>query len=185
MVDNQADFLRQYEDDLMRICLRQATELKYLNGQLFETPDLDNLWSAVAAEYMADAVPNIVSYPSVAVAWASYLGMAYAHLWDADWERLKTQEHPYKYIAGVRGFDLMDEYVTNELIAIGYESEAGQKLEALLRTLSETCINRIKKEQIEPQSKLAFHVFARSVKVMYKIGVSIELYRLGYKYERI
>jgi len=43
----------------------------------------------------------------------------------------------------------------------------------------------IRKEGIEPQSPDAFYVFARSVKVLFKIGVSVALKRLGYKYEKV
>ena len=34
---------------------------------------------------LADAVPQIAEYPTVSVAWATYLGMAVAKLWDEDW----------------------------------------------------------------------------------------------------
>ena len=43
----------------------------------------------------------------------------------------------------------------------------------------------IRKENIEPQSPDAFYVFARSVKVLFKVGVSIALKRLGYKYQKV
>jgi hypothetical protein len=32
---------------------------------------------------------------------------------------------------------------------------------------------------------MAFHVFARAVKVMYRIGAALELKRLGYKFEEV
>lgn len=175
------EFLRGYEEDLMRVCMQRVSDVRYLNGQLFETVDLDEVWDEVAAEYMADAVPNIVEYPSVAVAWVAYLGMAYANMWDGDWDGLRGRRDKYACVAGVRGFDMMDEYVMNEVIGIGYESEAGQRMEGVLRMLADVCVDRIRKEGVEPQSKLAFHVFARTVRVMYRIGVSMELYRLGYK----
>jgi hypothetical protein len=43
----------------------------------------------------------------------------------------------------------------------------------------------IRHEGIEPQSPRAYHVFARTVQVLYRIGASIELFLLGYKLERI
>ena len=43
----------------------------------------------------------------------------------------------------------------------------------------------IRHEQIEPQSPIAFHVFARAIKVMYRIGAALELKRLGYKLELV
>jgi hypothetical protein len=32
---------------------------------------------------------------------------------------------------------------------------------------------------------MAFHVFARAIKVMYRIGAALELKRLGYKFEEV
>ena len=34
-----------------------------------------------------------------------------------------------------------------------------------------------------PQSIRAFYIYARAVKVMYEIGASVELKRLGYKWQ--
>ena len=183
--ENQVDFLNKYEQELLNECLRHATQASYLNGQLFETTDVTELWDEIAPEYMADAVPNVVQYPLVAIAWAAYLGIAYVYLWDKDWVLFNEEPNPYKYVVGMRGFDLLDEYVCNEIIRIGYETTEGQSLENILRSMAEICQNRIRKEQIEPQSQLAFHVFARSVKVMYRIGAALELARLGYKYEKL
>ncbi len=183
--ENQADYLATYEQNLLNDCLSQATQLGFLNGQLFETTDIDEIWDDIAPEYMADAVPNVAKFPLVAIAWSAYLGMAYANMWDKDWDHFNEEPEPYKLVANVRGFDLMDEYVSNEILKIGYETTEGQQLENALRMLAEICHNRIKKEQIEPQSQLAFHIFARSAKVMYRMGAAIELGRLGYKYEKL
>ena len=37
----------------------------------------------------------------------------------------------------------------------------------------------------EPQSPLAYHVFATASKTMYRIGAALELKRLGYKFEKM
>ena len=50
---------------------------------------------------------------------------------------------------------------------------------------SQAAVTLIRREQIEPQSPMAFHVFARAVKVMYRIGAALELKRLGYKFEEV
>ena len=41
------------------------------------------------------------------------------------------------------------------------------------------------KEQIEAQSVMAFHVYARTTKVMFDMGVAVELRRLGYNYVKV
>ena len=43
----------------------------------------------------------------------------------------------------------------------------------------------IRREGISPQSPEAFYIYSHSVKVMYKIGVSVILSKLGYKYEKV
>jgi hypothetical protein len=55
----------------------------------------------------------------------------------------------------------------------------------LVRSLSETVVTMIRNEQIEPQSQEAFLVFARSCRVMFKLGAAIELKHLGYKMEKL
>ena len=43
----------------------------------------------------------------------------------------------------------------------------------------------IRKEQVEAQSVMAFHVFARTTKVMFEMGVSVQLKRMGYNYVKV
>ena len=40
-------------------------------------------------------------------------------------------------------------------------------------------------EHIEAQTVKAFHIVARTVKVMYRIGASLQLRRLGYKFHKV
>ena len=46
-------------------------------------------------------------------------------------------------------------------------------------------VAQIRHEQIEPQSQMAFHIFARACRAMFRIGAAIELKRLGYKFEKV
>ena len=59
------------------------------------------------------------------------------------------------------------------------------KIEDAVRRAAHTALSMIRKEQIEPQSVMAFHVFARTTKVFYRLGVSIALRRLGYHYVKV
>ena len=38
---------------------------------------------------------------------------------------------------------------------------------------------------IEAQSVMAFHIFARTTKVMFEAGVAVQLRRLGYNYVKV
>lgn len=173
------NFERALTDELLRLC----TSMNMLNGQLPASDDIDERWRELAPEYMADAVPQVRDYPTVSVAWAAYLGMAVAHGWDSDWP--VTKQTPYTCYYGPRGFDDMDEHIVQQVLRLlpeGYEAAA---LENTIRRCGEAAVARIRHEHIEPQSPMAFHIFARACKVMYRMGAALELKRLGYKFEKI
>ena len=168
------NFESRITDELLRMCKQYGV----LDGTLLATDDISSRWNALAPEYMADAVPNIADYPTVAIAWAGYLGMAVAHQWDEDWaSHCNDEYHAYH---GEQGFDDMDEHIVRDIIGFHLESR-----EDMMRRLGETAVTLIRRERIEPQSPMAFHVYARVVKVMFRIGAAIELKRLGYKFEQV
>ena len=173
------NFESRITDELLRLCKQYGA----LDGTLLATDDIDARWNALAPEYMADAVPNIADYPTVAIAWAGYLGMAVACQWDGDWSSHKDDE--YKSYYGDTGFDDMDEHIVRDIIGFHLESQEAKKIEEMMRRLGETALTLIRRERIEPQSPMAFHVYARVVKVMFKIGAAIELKRIGYKFEQV
>lgn len=173
------NFESRITDELLRLCKQYGV----LDGTLLATDDIDSRWNDFAPEYMADAVPNIADYPTVAIAWAGYIGMAVACQWDGDWSSHNKDE--YKSYYGSQGFDDMDEHIVRDVIGFHLESKEARSIEDMMRRLGETALTLIRRERIEPQSPMAFHVYARVVKVMYKIGAAIELKRLGYKFEQV
>ncbi|MFI3282317.1 MAG: hypothetical protein SNG10_02165 [Rikenellaceae bacterium] len=185
MDQEQSQYLAQYEDKLMMNLLRQATDNGFLDGQLLEVEELEEKWHSSAPEYMAAAVPQIAEYPSVAVAWAGYLGIGAAVLWDTSWEEYAQVDDLYTLISKPRGFDEMDEYVLEGLLGYSLESEEADRLESLMRGMAHSAQGMIRKESIESQSVMAFHIFARTTKVFYKLGISIALRSLGYRYEKM
>ena len=117
--------------------------------------------------------------------WACYVGMGAAVLWDKSWGDYKDVEDWYTLMAKPRGFDCLDEYVIECLVGYKLDSEENKKLEAAIRKAANTAQTMIRKEGIEPQSVMAFHLFARVVKVFFRLGVSLELRRMGYKYVKV
>ena len=94
-IETYADKL---ESELVRICrqcgfpVTSAPKEGFVNAgvssapsMLLSSPDIDEHWQKLGGDYIADAMPQIADYPTVAVAWASYLGMAVACGWDSDW----------------------------------------------------------------------------------------------------
>ncbi len=177
------EYLDSFEDKLQEELLRLCTSYNMLDGKLLATDDIDNQWNVLAPEYMADAVGQINEYPTVSVAWAAYLGLAIAYGWDTDWDFISKAA--YQSFYGEQGFDDMDEHIVRDLLGIPLDSEEAQNLEGMIRRSAQTAVTLIRAEQIEPQSPMAFYVFARAVKVMFRIGAAIELKRLGYKFEKV
>jgi hypothetical protein len=177
------DFLHDFETSLQESLLKICTTNGMLSGTLLASDDIDQRWHDLAPEYMADAVKEIAQYPSVALAWASYLGMAIANGWDTDWEKCRAMGYSEFY--GPRGFDDMDEHIVYDIIGLNPNSDEANRLEETLRTIAEHSLSQIRHSGIEPQSPMAFHTFARACKVLYRTGAAIELHRLGYKFEAV
>ena len=185
MTEQQHDILNRYEESLRTTLVKRLTDSQWLAGQLLEVEELNEKWRTSAPSYMADAVPEIAKYPLVAIAWAMYLGMGAATLWDKEWNRYKDIEDLHKLMTEPRGFDCMDEYITEILLCHPLGSEEAEKLENLIRSTAERALSLIRKEQVEAQSVMAFHVFARTTKVMFEMGVSVQLKRMGYNYVKV
>ena len=182
----QLEYLDHYEQrlqaDLVQM-LRSRNELPQ-QGPLPQTPDITGLWlDRLAPSYCADAVKEIAQYPLVALGWALYVGMAIAKYWDDDWATYGKHPNLYEHLRDVRGFDYLDEVVREDLYGYKRDSKAYTDCEDLVRTCAQMANDQIRHEQIEPSTPLAFHVFARSIKVLYLTGAAIGLRRLGYKME--
>jgi len=185
MTEQQHELLNKYEEGLRDALTKHLTEKKALEGRLLEVEELNDKWRTSAPSYMADAVPEIGKYPLVAIAWAMYEGMGAAILWDKEWNRYAATEDFHKMFTEPRGFDYMDEYITEVLLALPLESQGATELEELIRSTAERALSLIRKEQVEAQSVMAFHVFARTTKVMFEAGVAVALKRLGYNYVKV
>ncbi|MBQ4499874.1 MAG: hypothetical protein II985_06540 [Alistipes sp.] len=185
MTEQQHDILNRYEESLRKTLTDHLSQRKWLDGRLLEVEELNEKWRSSAPSYMADAVPEIAKYPLVAIAWAMYEGMGAAVLWDKEWSRYENIDDLHKMFTEPRGFDCMDEYITEILLALPLGSEEAERVEDMVRSTAECAQSLIRKEQIEAQSVIAFHIFARTTKVMFEAGVAVSLRRLGYNYVKV
>lgn len=181
-MDNK-EYLDKFElsltDKLVQLCRSNG----YMESVMPETADIDSLWLALAPEYLADAVEQVRDYPTVSVAWAAYMGMAIANGWDREWT--ETAKISYRSLYGERGFDDMDEYIVSKILGISLDTPESRALEDIVRRCGELTVDLIRHEQVEPQSPMAYHIFVRASRAMYRIGAAIELKRLGYKMQAI
>ena len=185
MTEQQHDILNRYEESLRKTLTERLSSTGWLDGRFLEVEELNEKWRSSAPSYMADAVPEIAKYPLVAIAWAMYLGMGAATLWDKEWNRYKDVDDFHKLMTEPRGFDCMDEYITEILLCLPLGSTEAEKLEDMVRSTAEAAQLLIRKEGIEAQSVMAFHIFARTTKVMFECGVAVALKRLGYNYVKV
>lgn len=175
------EYLKQYEASVTDHLLHHLTAQGLLGGCLLTTDDFYAVWDKVAPSYISDSVKEIAQYPTVALGWAMYLGMAVAMFWDDEWNIYSRIPNLYEYIRDKRGYDYMDEVVRTDILCLN-ETDFN-RYEQLVQDCAGQVLSRIRHEQIEPQSPTAYHVYASSVKVLFHLGASVVLYRLGYKLE--
>ena len=182
-MEENTQYFDAYEENLLNELVRTVSSLGMLDGQLLNSEDIDQKWKEWAPEYIAEALPEVNSYPEFAIACAGYAGMALAKWWDEDWGRHHGTD--YSSLHGPRGFDDMDEYIVQNILGLKLDSPEAKQLVNILLVSAQKASTFIQHEQIERQTVKAFHIFARTVKVMYRIGAAIQLRRLGYKLHKV
>lgn len=182
MEKEQIEYFDTFEQNLQIELLKLCTSHKMLDGTLLASEDIDERWKEYAPSYMADSVSQINTFPAAAIAWAGYVGMAVAQWWDGNWERYAAE--PYETLHGERGFDDMDEHIVRDILGLPLESPEAEKIEEMMRSCAHTAMTFIRREDTEAQTTKAFYLFARTTRVLFRIGAALELKRLGYKFEK-
>ena len=106
--------------------------------------------------------------------------MGVARHWDEDWRRHSADTYVSYY--GRRGYDDLDEHVLRDVLGYALDSDKAKAVSSMLSRCAALVLTLIRREGFESQSVEAYYVLIRSVKVMYQIGASIELFRLGYSF---
>lgn len=183
METEQIEYLDSFEENLQVELLKLCTSKGLQSGVFLSSDDIDDKWKEFAPEYMADSIREINAYPTVAVAWAGYVGMAVAEWWDKDW--VSGAKALYTSLHGEHGFDDMDEHILVNILNIPLDSKEASDIEATMRSCATLAITLIRREEVEPQSTKAFYIFARTARAMFRIGASLRLHALGYKFEKV
>jgi len=104
-----------------------------VDEHLPEAPDIEALWAKIGESYMPDALREFNKYPTVALGWIMFVGMAIAKYWDEDWELYSKVEDLYKYLRDRIDFDHMDDYICEKVLLL---KEDEHKATAVLRELT-------------------------------------------------
>ena len=178
--------MERLQDHLVAVC----SDAGYLDGILLATPDIDAAWDRLASDYFGDAVKEFNGFPEYTLACAGFLGMAVAHLWDADLPRFNACT--YADFLGPRGFDDMDDFITGTLLqatpgdrvnAPANVGDAEAPGVAAMQTCAGEAYHFLMRDSVEPGTATAYRLFVASAAVMFRLGAAIELRRLGYMLE--
>ena len=172
-------FETNLEQHLMKVC----RSFGLMGDVLLSSDDIDGKWKEWAPEYIAEAVKTVSDYPQFSVACAGYAGMAVAKWWDEDWGR--HHGAAFSSLLGSRGFDNMDDHIIESVLGLPLESVEGGALFKNMELISQACWDFIRKSSVESGTADAFHAFARACRVMFRVSASVELRRLGYRYQAV
>ena len=163
------------EEGLLKVCGGAG-----FSSEMTISPDIEEKWDEYVKDYVADAVDNYNDYPEAAIGFAGFLGMAVAHGWDIDWDVFKVLRYSDWY--GSRGFDDMDDHIVEDILKL--DADEAHKVSETLKSCALAAEGLMRHEGFEAQTADGFYAMVRSCTVLYRIGASMELYRLGYRKQR-
>ena len=78
---------KEFEDTFHKDLASYLEAHDLIDKHFPEAPDIEALWATLGESYLPDALREWNHYPTVALGWMMYIGMAIAYYWDEDWER--------------------------------------------------------------------------------------------------
>lgn len=152
--------------------------LQRIDTHLPEAPDIEELWPKIGESYLPDAMREFSQYPTVALGWIMFVGMAIAKYWDEDWELYNKVEDLYKYLRDRIDFDHMDDYICEKVLLL--KEEEHKEWNEMVAECASRTYNKLIHLGLEPGTESAFRGFIAALHQMYLMGAAIELKALGY-----
>ena len=149
-----------------------------VDEQLPDAPDIEEQWAKIGESYLPDAMREFSKYPTVALGWIMFVGMAIAKYWDEDWELYGKVDNLYEYLRDRSDFDHMDDYILDQVLLLDEnEHKATSTIVAECAARTYTLLIH---QVYEPGTEAAFRGFIAALHQMYLMGAAMELKRLGY-----
>lgn len=167
------------QEDLHRFLCSQGEMDKVLPV----TDDISGKWEEIASHYLEDGVREFNAYPTAALGWMMYIGMAVANYWDSDWNYCNSLENIYATLRAPRGYDEMDEYIMDEVLTLDKKQQS--ELQDLVGECASRTLSNLRRQPIEPSTVEAYHAFIAALHQLYLFGAYVQLHRLGYHMERL
>lgn len=177
--EQQQAFESSFQTDLKAYLLR----LGEVDDMLPDVPDIESLWARIGEAYLPEAMREFQAYPTVALGWVMYVGMAVAKYWDEDWERYAQVENLYVFLRDKQDFDHLDDYVRERVLRLS-TPDAGRLQDIVAECASRT-YGRLRHLHLVPASPEAFYAFVAALHQMYLMGAYMQLHRMGYHMTRL
>ena len=153
--------------------------LDLVDERMPEAPDLDDLWFKIGQSYMTDGIREYnTGYPSVALGWMMFIGMAVAKYWDVEWEVYGKVPVLYLYLRDRIDFDHMDDYILDKVLCL--DADSRKKMNDAVAESASRTYNMMSHMCLEPGTAAAMRAFTAALHQMYVMGVAVELKALGY-----
>ncbi len=149
-----------------------------VDEHLPEAPDIEGLWPKIGESYLPDGMREFNDYPTVALGWIMYVGMAIAKYWDEDWELYRKVPDLYVYLRDKIDFDHMDDYIREKVLML--DAAQADVLQAIVGETSARVYNQLCHFNFEPGTERAFRGFVAALHQMYLMGAAMQLKRMGY-----
>ena len=183
-MDNNTHNAQEATEQLFRSDLhRYLTSIGRVDERLPEAPDLEELWPRLAESYMPDGVREFAAYPTAALGWMMYIGMAVAKYWDEDWALYSKVDDLYRYLRDRIDFDHMDEYIMRDVLLL--DDDGQHRLTDTVAECASRTDNLLRHQHLEPGTPEAFHAFVAALHQLYLMGVAMELRTLGYHMSKV
>lgn len=153
--------------------------LDLVDERIPEAPDLDELWFKIGQSYMTDGIREYnTGYPSVALGWMMFIGMAVAKYWDVEWEVYGKVPDLYVYLRDRIDFDHMDDYILDKVLCL--DADTRKKINDAVAESASRTYNMMSHMCLESGTAAAMRAFTAALHQMYVMGVAVELKALGY-----
>lgn len=153
--------------------------LDLVDERIPEAPDLDELWFKIGQSYMTDGIREYnTGYPSVALGWMMFIGMAVAKYWDVEWEVYGKVPDLYVYLRDRIDFDHMDDYILDKVLCL--DADSRKKINDAVAESASRTYNMMSHMCLESSTAAAMRAFTAALHQMYVMGVAVELKALGY-----
>lgn len=177
------DLTAKYEKIFHNDLHQYLMGLDMVDAHFPDAPDLEALWPKIGESYLSDALKEFGKYPTVALGWVMYVGMAVTKYWDEDWELYSKVDDLYKYLRDRIDFDHLDDYVAEKVLLLD-----GKDVESIRNVIAECASrlnNRLVHLDVQPGSEEAFRSFIAALHEMYRMGIAMELKKLGYRMVKV